>query len=530
MAVINPTVDLNPYATQLAEIERRKRMAELLQQQGMEPLESQTVGGRVIPISPWQVLAKALQTGMGAYQGGKANQAAADLQDRMAYDQRQKEAEDLATQQGMIGRMYGEKNTYTPPEPTETPVPDEMGNTPRPYKPITLQQGQAASGDRNQALAEALKAGRSVGSNDQLEEITPTGKYTYDPKAAIQMAMTPQGLRAMQQNPLIAAGITAAMKPKELEIGSIDPSKFTPESIREASQTGDIGKLKFITAPANRNLQLKTRTTYDKNGNEIHQDYNYDPSTGTSTPVGQQYSGKPAEKKEAPSDQMTPDALALAVEDVAAHPENIRNYASFGAAGQSNRIAINNGIAAKLKESGMTNNDLLKLRVSAKANAASAQKLQAQANAVDAFEKVGRANGERVLELIERLDKTGVPLAEGLLRSVSNKFGSADAAELQSVLTSFQTEVGRILSNPNMTGVISDSARHEIQDMAPGTMSATQARRVIKRLFTEMDLRKQYTQDAVTNAVNATTAFPPSNAGTGMGAPTSANDPLGLRR
>jgi hypothetical protein len=212
-----------------------------------------------------------------------------DIRNKAAYDQRQKEAEDLATQQGMIGRMYGEKNTYTPPEPTETPVPDEMGNTPRPYKPITLQQGQAASGDRNQALAEALKAGRSVGSDDQLEEITPTGKYTYDPKAAMQMAMTPQGLRAMQQNPLLAAGISAAMKPKDLEMAGIDPSKFTPESIQKARSTGNYAELKPIATTAKVDFQRKTREYTDAQGNKWSQDYNFNPATGQATNVGSPY-------------------------------------------------------------------------------------------------------------------------------------------------------------------------------------------------------------------------------------------------
>lgn len=229
-SVFNPTVDLNPYTNEIAEIQRRQRMAQLLQQQGMEPIESQMVSGRVIRTSPWQVLAKALQTGMGAYQESQANKAAADLREQMAYDQRQKEADVASAGQAMMGRMYGERPTqydknglpigrepYTPPDLT----PDEMGNTPRAPKPITLQPGQAESGSRNRSFAQSISEG------DQLGEITPTAKYQYDPSGAFQMAMTPAGTEAMKGNPLMASLLAQMVKPKE-------PEKFGTTPVRGA--------------------------------------------------------------------------------------------------------------------------------------------------------------------------------------------------------------------------------------------------------------------------------------------------------
>ena len=183
-SVFNPTVDLNPYATQIAEIQRRKRLAELLQQQGSEPLESQVVGGRVIPISPWQILAKGLQTGMGAYQGSKADKAAAELQDRMAEEQRTREAEVTAAERGIAGRMFGQRDQYT-----NEGMPVAAGPT----------------------VKEAPTSG------DKLGEITPTAQYKYDPQSAFQMAMTPAGREAMKGNPMLAAALANMVKPKEPE-------------------------------------------------------------------------------------------------------------------------------------------------------------------------------------------------------------------------------------------------------------------------------------------------------------------------
>ena len=52
----------NPYSQQAADLNRRQKMAELLQQQAMEPLQQQSAGGMVIPLNPLAGLAKVLQS------------------------------------------------------------------------------------------------------------------------------------------------------------------------------------------------------------------------------------------------------------------------------------------------------------------------------------------------------------------------------------------------------------------------------------------------------------------------------------
>ena len=241
MPVINPTVDLNPYATQLAEIERRKRMAALLQQQGMEPLESQTVGGRVIPISPWQVLAKALQTGMGAYQAGKAGKAEAELQDRMAYDQRSQEAEESAAFKAIQGRMFGQRDEYT-----------------REGKPVV-------SGP---TVSEAAP----LSGGDQLQEITPTGQYKYDPQGALQMAMTPAGMQAMQKDTVMASMLANMAKPKEPEEFGTTPVKGEDGRYYLVSKSG-----RMIPTEINAPGESKAPTTVGG--------MQYDPATKSWMPI-----------------------------------------------------------------------------------------------------------------------------------------------------------------------------------------------------------------------------------------------------
>jgi hypothetical protein len=152
----------------------------------------------------------------------------------------------------------------------------------------------------------------------------------------------------------------------------------------------------------------------------------------------------------------------------------------------------------------MSDSDFIRARTSALSSKGSIVKLTAQNDAINAFEGLAKANGQRILDLLDTVDNTGLPFIEGLTRAAKRSGGNVDAAELKSVLTAFQTETSRILSNPNMTGVVSDSARHEVQNMAPDNMSVAQAQRVIKRIFTEMDLRKNFLESTLSGAIDRT--------------------------
>jgi hypothetical protein len=74
-----PDISLTDYSSQLAANARQQRMAELLQQQAMEPIQVMTAGGAQVPIPITAVLAKALQSGLGAYTASKAEKKAAKI-------------------------------------------------------------------------------------------------------------------------------------------------------------------------------------------------------------------------------------------------------------------------------------------------------------------------------------------------------------------------------------------------------------------------------------------------------------------
>jgi len=87
-----PNVTLTDFDTKAADIERRRKYAEMLSQQGAQPLDpGQMAGGRVVPISWTQMLAKGLDSGMGAYQQRKA----ADEMKALGEEQRQARSGDM---------------------------------------------------------------------------------------------------------------------------------------------------------------------------------------------------------------------------------------------------------------------------------------------------------------------------------------------------------------------------------------------------------------------------------------------------
>ena len=72
-------ISLTDYTSQLAANARQQRMAELMQQQAMEPIQVMSAGGVPAPI-PWTaVLAKALQSGAGVYASNRADKRAAKI-------------------------------------------------------------------------------------------------------------------------------------------------------------------------------------------------------------------------------------------------------------------------------------------------------------------------------------------------------------------------------------------------------------------------------------------------------------------
>ena len=182
--------------------------------------------------------------------------------------------------------------------------------------------------------------------------------------------------------------------------------------------------------------------------------------------------------------------LALAVPSVMADPNRINDYTAGKAASREIKKQVNDALFDQLKAAGMKPEDLPALRARAKAESGSIGKMTAQVNNIEGFEQLAKFNGKRLLELIDKLDDTSIPVIEGPSRYLKMKLGADDAKEFSQVLNHFQTEAARILNTPAMTGVLTEGARQDMQHIIDGSISASQARRIVNRAVAEMDLRK----------------------------------------
>jgi len=176
-----------PYDQQMEELKRRQQMAEMLQQQAFQPLESQVApGGMVVPTSPVLGLTKMLQ----AYMGGK-------------------QLRDIEKQRGEREQLEGNKAMNF-------------------LKDIRMGQQQPMSAD--DALGASLSATPTEAQRMPMSAI--------DKQSAMDAAMlggSPQMRMAAQ---------LAAMTPeRKVKFGDVDPSKFTPESLKAAEGADDLGLL-----------------------------------------------------------------------------------------------------------------------------------------------------------------------------------------------------------------------------------------------------------------------------------------------
>jgi hypothetical protein len=178
------------YATELQAIERRRKLAELLAQQSMEPIQSAAPNA---PISWTQGLAKILQGYNAGQSEKKADAEAKDLAARQQADQ-------SGDVQRLIAALGGQQAKTIQPDPQEAQQSADQG-TPQ-VAPVNI-----PAMNPQQSLQAALPEMR-----------TPMGQ---------QMAST----YLMEQ-----------LKPKEL-FGKVDPKDFTQESVAKFSTTKNYADL-----------------------------------------------------------------------------------------------------------------------------------------------------------------------------------------------------------------------------------------------------------------------------------------------
>jgi hypothetical protein len=126
---------------------------------------------------------------------------------------------------------------------------------------------------------------------------------------------------------------------------------------------------------------------------------------------------------------------------------------------QLRRDAVTNKAGAIAAAAGM---DIPTLRAFFKSNAASLGSVQKMADAVQSFMATADKNVEALQPLLAKIPDTGSPLFNQPLRGfLKNVAGDENLSKVGTYLQSVTNEYGRIISQPNLSGQLTDSARQE---------------------------------------------------------------------
>ena len=106
-----------------------------------------------------------------------------------------------------------------------------------------------------------------------------------------------------------------------------------------------------------------------------------------------------------------------------------------------------------------------------KANTDSLKKLQTNFDQVQAFENTATANMNLLQQTAQKIPDLGSRFANVPVRMVNSQMiGTANMAAFKTALATAQTEAAKVLNSSNATGVLSDSSRHELQDIIDGNV------------------------------------------------------------
>ena len=196
----------------------------------------------------------------------------------------------------------------------------------------------------------------------------------------------------------------------------------------------------------------------------------------------------------------------------------------FGKDATAIRSAITKRAADRAQSGGQTPGDLVANRADIKSLGQTLSVLQKQKAAVDAFENTAIANGKVLEKLADKVDSSGSPVVLRWLRAGQREIaGDADVNNFHAQMQLYRNEVAKIMTNPNMTGVLTDTARREGEQFLSGDISASMLHSLIPLLNADMGRRKASIDNEIQSVKEQMGASP--KAGGGAAAPAAPGAP-----
>lgn len=198
--------------------------------------------------------------------------------------------------------------------------------------------------------------------------------------------------------------------------------------------------------------------------------------------------GEEKRHNQATEGQLTPDALNMAA-DQFAETGVMPQVGRSGAV----RSQIINAAAARNPGGNLAANS-----AAFKANEGSLKKLQTNFDQVTAFENTAGKNLDVFLGTAQKVVDSGSPWINRPLRMVAGSgLGSEDQAAFNAARQTAVTEIAKVLNSSNASGVLSDSARHEVEGLIGPSASLKQIVSAATILKQDMANRHQAYQDQI---------------------------------
>lgn len=137
-----------------------------------------------------------------------------------------------------------------------------------------------------------------------------------------------------------------------------------------------------------------------------------------------------------------------------------------------------------------------------KADSGSLASLQKNFDQVTAFENTAGKNLDVFLGQAKKVIDSGNPLINRPLRAITGSMGGPDQAAFDAARTTALTEISKVLNSSNASGVLSDSARHEVEGLIKPNATLQQIVSAANILKVDMANRHQAYQDQI-NAIKS---------------------------
>lgn len=162
----------------------------------------------------------------------------------------------------------------------------------------------------------------------------------------------------------------------------------------------------------------------------------------------------------------------------------------FGKNAAANRQQVLEMAAKIAAEKGMSGRDVAAAQGAFKADASSLAIATKSLDAVTAFTNTAIKNGDILVKMAQDVDATGIPVIEQWIRAGRQATGDPKVAAFNAQMQVYIPEVAKILSNPNLSSVLTVSAVREVKNVISNGVSADQLLAIHSTLKTDFANRE----------------------------------------